>query len=128
MYPSIQCVVQTHHTVAVRHGNVFEEASKHVDLLVRQVQLQGRQLRFDLLPRNNRPRENSERFRTREDWARKKVGVPEENGLLEQLKNGSYQIWARRKSEGLVMDVREGEIECKCLAGRRRAVWIDDVR
>ena len=32
------------------------------------------------------------------------------------------------RSEGLVMAVTEGEIEGKCLSGRRRTAWMDDVR
>ena len=32
------------------------------------------------------------------------------------------------RSEGLIMAVTEGEIEGKCLAGRRRTAWTDDVR
>ena len=34
----------------------------------------------------------------------------------------------RRRSEGLVMAVTEGDIAGKCLHGRRRTAWIDDVR
>ena len=59
-----------------------------------------------------------------EDW------VPEENGLLEQLKTqklATHGHWKRR-SEGLVMAVTEGEIEGQCLPGRQRTTWIDDVR
>ena len=50
-------------------------------------------------------------------WVRQKIGVPEQNGLLEQLKKrklAKYGHWKRR-SEGLVMAVTEGEIEGKCL-------------
>ena len=46
-------------------------------------------------------------------WVRQKIGVPEQNGLLEQLKKrklAKYGHWKRR-SEGLVMAVTEGEIE-----------------
>ena len=32
------------------------------------------------------------------------------------------------RSEGLVMAGREGETEGKCLPGRRRTAWLDDVR
>ena len=54
--------------------------------------------------------------------------VPEGNGLLEQLqKLAKYGHWKRR-SEGLVMAVTEGEIDGKCLPGSRRTVWIDGVR
>ena len=62
-------------------------------------------------------------------WVRQKIGVPEQNGLLEQLKKrklAKYGHWKRR-SEGLVMAVTEGEIEGKCLPGRRRTAWIDNV-
>ena len=55
---------------------------------------------------------------------RQKIGVPEQNGLLEQLKKrklAKYGHWKRR-SEGLVI-----EIEGKCLPGRRRTAWIDNV-
>ena len=48
-------------------------------------------------------------------WVRQKIGVPEQNGLLEQLKKrklAKYGHWKRR-SEGLVMAVTEGEIEGK---------------
>ena len=61
---------------------------------------------------------------------RQKIGVPEENWLLEQLKrwkSAKYGHWKRR-SERLVMAVTEGEIEGKCLAGRLTTAWIDDVR
>ena len=34
----------------------------------------------------------------------------------------------KRRSEGMVMAVIEGEIEGKGLAGKRRSAWIDDVR
>ena len=60
-------------------------------------------------------------------WVRQKIGVPEQNGLLEQLKKrklAKYGHWKRR-SEGLVMAVTEGEIEGKSL---RRTAWIDNVR
>ena len=33
----------------------------------------------------------------------------------------------KRRSEGLVMAVTEGEIGGKCLPGRRRTAWIDNV-
>ena len=62
-------------------------------------------------------------------WVRQKIGIPEQNGLLEQLKKrklAKYGHWKRR-SEGLVMAVTEGEIEGKCLPGRRRTAWIDNV-
>ena len=62
-------------------------------------------------------------------WVRQKIGVPEQNGLFEQLKKrklAKYGHWKRR-SEGLVMAVTEGEIEGKCLPGRRRTAWIDNV-
>ena len=63
-------------------------------------------------------------------WVRQKIGVlPEQNGLLEQLKKrklAKYGHW-RRRSEGLVMAVTEGEIEGNCLPGRRRTAWIDNV-
>ena len=62
-------------------------------------------------------------------WVRQKIGVPEQNGLLEQLKKrklAKYGHW-KRISEGLVMAVTEGEIEGKCLPGRRRTAWIDNV-
>ena len=61
---------------------------------------------------------------------RQKIGVPEQNGLLEQLKKwklAKYGHWKTR-TEGLVMAVTEGEIEGKCLPGRRRTAWIDNVR
>ena len=55
--------------------------------------------------------------------------MPEENGLLEQLKKELGQRWAlEEKNEGLVMAVTEGGIQGKCLHGRRRTAWIDDVR
>ena len=60
-------------------------------------------------------------------WVRQKIGVPEENGLVAQLKKrklAKYGHWKRR-SEGLVTAVTEIEIEGKCL---RRTAWIDDVR
>ena len=61
---------------------------------------------------------------------RQKIGVPEENGLLEQQKKmelAKYGHWKRRREE-LVMAVPEGEIEEKCLPGRQRTAWIDDAR
>ena len=60
-------------------------------------------------------------------WVRQKIGVPEENGLLEQLKKTEVgQTWAlyEKWSLGLVMAVTAG----KCLPGRLRTAWIDDVR
>ena len=50
-------------------------------------------------------------------WVRQKIGVPEQNGQLEQLKKrklAKYGHWKRR-SEGVVMAVTEGEIVGKCL-------------
>ena len=49
-----------------------------------------------------------------------RIRVPEQQGLLQQLKNrklAKYRHWKRR-SEGLVMAVTEGEIERKCLLSR----------
>ena len=58
-------------------------------------------------------------------WVRQKIGVPEANGLLEQLNKWKLaEIWAwKRRSEGLVMAVTQGEMGI--LPGRRRTVWID---
>ena len=48
--------------------------------------------------------------------------------VVELYKLANYAHWKRR-SEGLVMAVTEGGgIEGKCLPGRRRTAWIDDVR
>ena len=52
---------------------------------------------------------------------RQKIGVPEENGLLEKPKKrklAKYGHWKRR-GEGLVTDVIEGEIEGKFLPEQR---------
>ena len=45
---------------------------------------------------------------------------------VKKRKLAKYGHWKRR-SEGLVMAVTEGEIEGKCLPGRRRTAWIDNV-
>ena len=61
-------------------------------------------------------------------WTEYKTDVWEWR-LLEQLKKrklAKYGHWKRRR-EGLVMAVTEGEIEGKCLPGRRRTAWIDNV-
>ena len=42
-----------------------------------------------------------------------KIGVPEENGLLQQLKQGSWPNMGTGIDE--VMAITEGEIEAKCL-------------
>ena len=58
------------------------------------------------------------------------IGVPEENWLLGHLKKrklAKYGPWKRR-SKGLVIAVTEGELERKCISGRRRTAWIEDVR
>ena len=62
-------------------------------------------------------------------WVQQKMVVPEKNGLFEQLHswpNTGTGTWKRRSKE-LVMAATEGEIDGKCLAGRR-TVWIDGVR
>ena len=38
----VDAVVKAHHAVGVRHGDVLEEVSDHLDLLVGQVQLEHR--------------------------------------------------------------------------------------
>ena len=61
---------------------------------------------------------------------RQKIGLAEENGLLEQLKKwklAKYGHWKRSTcSEWLTMTVTEREIEEK--SDRRRTAWTDDVR
>ena len=53
------------------------------------------------------------------------IGVPQANGLLEQLnkkrKLAKCGHWKRRRG-GLVMAVTEGGMEGKCLPVRRRTV------
>ena len=63
-------------------------------------------------------------------WVRQKIGVTEENGLLEQLKKHKLPKYGycNRISKRLVIAVTDGEIEGKCLPGRRRTTWIDDVK
>ena len=58
-------------------------------------------------------------------WVRQKIGVPEQNGLLEQLKKRKLDNYGHCKirSEGLVMDLTEGEIEGKCSPGRRTTAY-----
>ena len=61
-------------------------------------------------------------------WIREKIGIPEEKGVLEQIKHrklSKYCHW-KRKSDSVVLATIEGEIEGKCFPGRRTA-WIDDV-
>ena len=54
-------------------------------------------------------------------WVWQKIGVPEENGLLEQLNKRKLAKYGHR-SEGLVMTVKEGELEGKW---RWRTAWIE---
>jgi len=62
-------------------------------------------------------------------WIREKIGISEENGILEQIKHrklSKYCHWNRR-SDSVVLATIEGEIKGKYFHGRRTA-WIDDVR
>ena len=61
-------------------------------------------------------------------WIREKIGIPEEKGILEQIKHRKlskyrYCHWKRR-SDNVVLATIEGEM----FPGRRRTSWIDDVR
>jgi len=63
-------------------------------------------------------------------WIPEKIGIPEEKGILEQIKHrklSEYCHWKRR-CDSVVLATTEGEIEGKCFPGRRRTAWIDDVR
>ena len=62
-------------------------------------------------------------------WIQEKMGIPEEQGILQQIKHqnlSKYCHWERR-SDSVVLATIKGEIEGKCFPGRRTA-WIDDVR
>ena len=59
---------------------------------------------------------------------RQKIEVPEENGLLEQLKKTEVGQILALKEKRLIMAVAEGKIEGTCFPGRWRPVRIDDVR
>jgi len=63
-------------------------------------------------------------------WIREKIGLPEEKGILEQIKHqklSKYCHWKRR-SDSVVLATIEGEIEGRCFPGKRRTAWIDDVQ
>jgi len=52
-------------------------------------------------------------------WIREKIGIPEEKGILEQIKHrklSKYCHWKRR-SDSVVLATTEGEIEGKCFPG-----------
>jgi len=62
-------------------------------------------------------------------WIQEKMGIPEEQGILQQIKHqnlSKYCHWERR-SDSVVLATIKGEIEGKCFPGRRTA-WIEDVR
>jgi len=62
-------------------------------------------------------------------WIREKIGIPEEKGILVQIKHrklSKYCHWKR--SDNVVLATTEGEIEGGCFPWRRRTAWIDDVR
>jgi len=62
-------------------------------------------------------------------WIPEKIGIPEEKGILEQIKHrklSKYCHWKR--SDSVVLATIEGEIEGKFFPGRRRTAWINDVR
>jgi len=61
-------------------------------------------------------------------WIREKIGIPEEKGILEQIKHrklSKYCHWKRR-IDSVVLAAIEGKKEGKCFPGRRRTAWIDD--
>ena len=62
-------------------------------------------------------------------WIREKVGVKEEDGLLEKVKEGKlrkYGHWKRRP-DSLVTATIEGEVQGRAKRGRRRRGWIEDI-
>ena len=64
-------------------------------------------------------------------WIREKIGIPEEKGILEQIKHRKlykYCHWKRRSDSVIPATIIEGEIEGTWFPGRRRTAWIDDVR
>ena len=64
-------------------------------------------------------------------WIREKIGISEEKGILEQIKHRKLSKYCHRKRRSdsvvTILATIEGEIEGKCLPGRRRTAWIDDV-
>jgi len=62
---------------------------------------------------------------------RKKTVIPEEKGIVKQIRHqqnlSKYCRWKRR-NDSVVLATIEGEIEGKCFLGRRRTAWTDDVR
>ncbi len=63
-------------------------------------------------------------------WVRQTVGVPEDQGLLAQLKKrklAMYGHWKRRP-DSIVLATIEGEVEGKARPGRRRTAWIDNIK
>ena len=64
------------------------------------------------------------------EYIRKRVGVPEEKGLLITVKKrkiAKYGHWKRRE-KSLVLSTIEGEVEGKRKRGRRRTEWFDNIR
>ncbi len=62
-------------------------------------------------------------------WVRQTVGVPEDQGLLAQLKKRKlavYEHWKRRP-DSIVLATIEREVEGKARPGRRRTAWIDNI-
>ena len=63
-------------------------------------------------------------------WIRQKVGIPEKEGLLSQLRKRKltkYGHWKRR-ADSLVQITIEGEVEGKARPGRRKTGWIDNIK
>jgi len=63
-------------------------------------------------------------------WIQEKIGIPEEKGILEQIKHrklSKYCHWKIR-SNSVVLATIEDEIEGTYFPGRRRTAWIDNVR
>ena len=63
-------------------------------------------------------------------WIRETIGVPEEYGLLAEVRKRKlaiYNHWKRRP-DSLVLATIEGEVEGKTRPGRRRTAWIDDIK
>ena len=63
------------------------------------------------------------------DWVRRKVGIMEEEGILEHIKKrklAKYGHWKRR-DDSLVLATIEGELCSKGRPGRRRTEWVSNV-
>ena len=69
------------------------------------------------------------RERRTNEWVRRKVQIPPELSMLEQVKKRKtrkYGHWKRR-GDSLVLATIEGEVNAKGRRGRRRVEWSDNI-